>query len=147
MQPGPSLIQRMFDQAFNLGNLAIVDDLVTAGSITHTVSWGLPASRMGLKQLIANLRIAFPDLHCIVDDEIFASDKNAAHWTMRGTHTGSLFGNPPTGRRIDVQGIIFTRAENGRIVDTWILIDQFGMLQQLGVVPPPKGHLERIEER
>ncbi len=80
---------------------------------------------------------AFPDLQCTVEDEIYVGDQFAAHWTMRGTHNGSFLGNPPTGRRVMVQGLIFARTAHGRISEAWTLIDQMGILQQLGLVPPP----------
>jgi predicted ester cyclase len=38
-----------------------------------------------------------------------------------------------------VQGIIFARTENSRIVEDWTLVDQMGILQQLGLVPPSRG--------
>jgi steroid delta-isomerase-like uncharacterized protein len=139
MPVASSIVRRIFDQAFNQGDLGVVDELVAADAAAHLTSWGVPASRLGLKQIIANLRSAFPDLHCTVEDEISAGDKLAAHWTMRGTHTGSFFGALPTGRSIAVQGFIFARTAQGRIVENWILIDQIGLLQQLGIVPPPKG--------
>jgi steroid delta-isomerase-like uncharacterized protein len=139
MQATPSLVQRIFDQAFSQGDLAVVDELVAADGLTHALSWATPGSRIGLKRLIAAFRAAFPDLHCTVEDEIREGDKFAAHWTMRGTHKGSFLGNPPTGRSIVVQGIIFARTAEGRIVEDWILVDQMGMLQQLGIVPPPRG--------
>jgi len=44
-----------------------------------------------------------------------------------------------------VQGIIFARIENDQIAENWTLIDQIGMLQQLGIVPPPKVGDPRIE--
>ena len=135
-----TLIHLIFDEAFNQGNLAAVEDLLAPDSISHITAWGLPNNRMGLKQLIASFRLAFPDLHCTVEDEIREGDKFAAHWTMRGTHKGSFLGNPPTGRPVEVQGIIFARTENGRIVEDWTLIDQLGILQQIGLVPPPAGH-------
>jgi len=141
VQTFPSLIRRIFDQAFNQGDLVIVDELVAVDATTHLAGWGLPANRLGLKQMIANLRSAFPDLLCTVDDEIGEGDKYAAHWTMRGTHQGSLFGNSPTGRPVAVQGFIFARTANGQIVEDWILVDQMGMLQQLGIVPPPRGNV------
>ncbi len=37
-----------------------------------------------------------------------------------------------------VQGISFVRTENGQIAEGWTMIDQMGMLQQLGLVPPPR---------
>ena len=139
MPVAPSLVRRIFDQAFNQGDLDIVDELVAADVDAHMAIWGVPASRLGLKQMIANLRSAFPDLRCTVEGEISEGDKLAAHWTMRGTHTGSFLGNQPTGRPVAVQGFIFVRTTDGQIVEHWILIDQMGLLQQLGIVPPPKG--------
>ena len=133
-----SPIRRMFDHAFNQGMLAIVDELVAPNGVTHSVAWGMPHNREGLKQLIAMFRSAFPDLHCTVEDEISAGDKVAAHWTMRGTHTGLFLGNRPTNRPIVVQGISFARTENGRIAEDWTLIDQMSILQQLGIIPPPR---------
>lgn len=141
MPAADSLVRLIFEQAFNQGDLDVVDYLVTAGAVAHLASWGMPASRLGLKQMIANLRSAFPDLHCTVEDEIGEEDKLAAHWTMRGTHTGLFFGNQPTGRPVAVQGFIFARTVNGRIIEYWILIDQIRMLQQLGVVPPSRGSI------
>ena len=139
MQAAPSLLRQLFDQAFNQGNLAIVDELVSADLTTHMSSGGLTANRLGLKQMIASLRSAFPDLHCLVEDEIQEGEKFAAHWTMRGTHKGAYFGSLPTGRPVAVRGFIFARAAQGRIVENWILIDQMGLLQQLGIVPPSRG--------
>ena len=133
-----SIIRRILDEAFNQGNLAIVDELVAPDSISHHMSWGMPANRMGLKQLIAMLRTAFPDLRCTVEDEINQDDKAAAHWKMRGTHRGQFLGNPPTSKPIVVQGLIYARIENSQVIESWILIDQMGVLQQLGLVPPPR---------
>jgi len=133
-----SVLQRIFDKAFNQGNLAAIDELVAPDGISHHLSWGIPANRMGLKQLIAMLRTAFPDLQCTIEDEIIEGDKVAAHWTMRGTHKGLFLGNSPTNKPILVQGLIYARIENNQIIENWTMIDQMGVLQQLGLVPPPR---------
>lgn len=49
MQAAPSLIQRIFDQAFNQGDLAVVDELVKVDGVTHSLPWGLPTGRKELK--------------------------------------------------------------------------------------------------
>lgn len=141
MPAAQSLVRRILDEAFNQGDLDVVDELVAADATAQLAGWGVPASRLGLKQMIANLRAAFPDLQCTVEDEISVGDKLAAHWTMRGTHLGSYFGNQPTGRTVAVPGFIFVRFVEGRIVENWILIDQMGLLQQLGIVPPSRGSI------
>ena len=113
-----------------------MDELVAAEGVSHHLSWGTPASRTGLKQWIAMFRTAFPDLQCSVEDEISQGDRIAAHWIMRGTHKGLFLGNSPTDRPVVVQGIIYARIENGQVVENWTMIDQMGVLQQLGLVPP-----------
>ncbi len=134
-----SPLRQLFDQAFNQGDLSRVDELVSADFVTQLPGWGLPAGRLGLKQMIANLRTAFPDLQCTIEDEIREGDRLAAHWTMRGTHQGAYFGSQPTGRVVAVQGIVFARTADERVVENWLLIDQMGLLQQLGMIPPPRG--------
>ena len=133
-----SVLQRIFDHAFNEGNLAAIDELVAPDGISHHLSWGMPANRMGLKQLIAMLRTAFPDLQCSIEDEIIEGDKIAAHWALRGTHKGLFLGNSPTNKQILAQALIYARIENSQIIESWTMIDQMDIWQQLGLVPPPR---------
>ncbi|HEU0292251.1 MAG TPA: ester cyclase [Anaerolineales bacterium] len=134
---GKSIVRRVLDESFNQGKLATVDELVAPHCISHHLSWGTPPNRMGLKQLIAMFRTAFPDLNCTVEDEINQADKVAAHWMMRGTHSGRFLGNLPTGKSIAVQGLIYVHIENEQVTESWIMIDQMSILQQLGLIPPP----------
>jgi steroid delta-isomerase-like uncharacterized protein len=140
MQASISLIHRIFDLAFNQGDLDVIDELVAEKDVNQVFRWGMPAGRLGLKQLITAYRIGFPDLHCTIEDEIDIGDRSAVIWTMRGTHEGLFMGNPPTGRQVEIRGIIFARTANGRIIEDWTLVDQMGTLQQLGIVPPSSGH-------
>lgn len=131
-----SLIRRALDQAINRENLAVLDEMLAPDYHTHITIGRAPNGPLGLKLLIAIFRTAFPDLHCVVEDEIVDGDKFAVRWSMHGTHRGMFLGNPPTGKQVDVLGIIFVRVENERIIEDWTLTDQLGILQQLGIVPP-----------
>jgi steroid delta-isomerase-like uncharacterized protein len=130
-----SPIRLLLYEAFNHGNLAIVDELLSSDHLAHNALGGAPNGPGGLKWLVAMFRAAFPDLHCTVEDEIIGGDMFSAHWTMRGTHKGLFMGNQPTGKQIQVHGIIFAKFEDGMVVEYWMLIDQLGMLQQLGIIP------------
>jgi len=130
-----SLINRIFREAFNQGNLAVIGEAITPNPMFNSTFGGAPNTSAGLKWLITMFRTAFPDLHCTVEDEISEGDKFAAHWSMRGTHKGLFMGNPPTGMQVQVQGIIFAKFEGGKILEYWMLIDQLGLLQQLGIIP------------
>jgi steroid delta-isomerase-like uncharacterized protein len=132
----PSPFRRILDQAFNQGDLAIVDEVLAPDHHTHITIGGAPHGPQGLKLMIASFRLAFPDLYCTVEDEIVEGEKFAVRWSMHGTHRGMFLGNPPTGKQVDMLGIIFGRTENGRIIEDWTLTDQLGILQQLGIVPP-----------
>jgi predicted ester cyclase len=82
---------------------------------------------------------AFPDLKVTSDFQVAEGDKVVMRWTGTGTHTGELMGIPATGKRIEMTGIGIQRIAGGRIVEEWVESDQMGMMQQLGVVPPPGG--------
>jgi steroid delta-isomerase-like uncharacterized protein len=130
-----SPISRIVEEAFNHGNLDVVDELLSPDHFAHNAFGMGPNGPQGLKCLIAMFRSAFPDLHFSLEDEIREGDKIAARWTMRGTHKGLFLGNPPTGRPVEAQGIIFARTVNGQIVEDWTVMDQMGILQQLGIIP------------
>jgi steroid delta-isomerase-like uncharacterized protein len=135
-----SPIWRIFEEAFNQGNLAVVDEVITSDHIAHNAFTGAPHGPLGLKLMIATFRTAFPDLLCTVEDEIVAGNKFAVRWSLRGTHQGMFLGNPPTGKQVNVLGIIFGRIEDGRIIEDWTLTDQLEILQQLGIVPSSRRH-------
>jgi predicted ester cyclase len=52
----------------------------------------------------------------------------------RGTHTGELAGIPPTGKALDFTASDF-RMAGGKVVESWHNVDDFGLLQQIGVIP------------
>ena len=64
---------------------------------------------------------------------IAEGDRVMTYKTFTGTHTGEFQGIPPTGRpvRFDVMDIV--RLEDGQIVEHWGLVDQLGLMRQLGV--------------
>src|SRR3970282_2938390 len=58
-------------------------------------------------------------------------------WTGSGTHQGTLFGIPATGKKMSVDGITIDRFSESKLVESWNVFDQLGMMQQLGVIPSP----------
>jgi predicted ester cyclase len=66
-----------------------------------------------------------------IEDQIAEGKKAVTCWTSRGTNTGSLFGKSAT-----ITGITIDRMTDGKIVESWDELDQLGMLQQLGFIPP-----------
>ena len=78
---------------------------------------------------------AFPDANITIEDQLAEGDRVVTRWTGHGTQTGQLMEMPPSGKRVAVQGVQIDRLSGGKIVESWTLFDQLGMLQQLGAVP------------
>jgi predicted ester cyclase len=91
-------------------------------------------------QLLADLRAGMPDLHVDIDDLHQAGDDRlAGSVTIRGTHTGTLWGAPPTGTVITWQPQVSIRAVDGRFAvnfDGLAAPDMIGLMRQIGVVNP-----------
>ena len=78
---------------------------------------------------------AFPDVQLTIEDLIAEGDKVTTCYTGRGTHRGEFLGVPPTGKQASWTGIEIDRIEEDKIVETWLIADLLGMMQQLGVIP------------
>jgi len=46
-------------------------------------------------------------------------------------------GRPATGNRVSFTGTTLARMKDGKIVERWANVDELGLLQQLGIAPPP----------
>jgi steroid delta-isomerase-like uncharacterized protein len=88
------------------------------------------------RRFLTTYKTALPDLNVTVEDVLADGDKAVTRWTIRGTHQGEIeeFG-PPTGRRVELEGLTMHRIENGKIVEEWERYDNLSILQQLGLVP------------
>ena len=81
------------------------------------------------------LHRAFPDLHVSVEDVIAEGDRIAARNSVTGTHQGEYMGIPPTGRRVTYNEMFIVRFVDGRIAETWGVVDVFSQMKQLGAIP------------
>ena len=81
------------------------------------------------------MRAGFPDIQWALEEMVAEGDKVAARFTMRGTHRGTFFGVPPTGKTIAVQATNFYRLSGGQFVEEHGQPDMLGLLQQIGAVP------------
>lgn len=96
---------------------------------------GQGPGRDGLREFLRAFQTAFPDLTWTVQN-LIAQDDTVAAWSVwEGTHSGEFMGIPATGRRVSVEAWTFDRFRDGRMASSRIIMDQFGLLQQLGVVP------------
>jgi hypothetical protein len=130
---------RRFQDAMNTCDAEVIstsiDELVEPDA---TVRTPLPTDATGaqvLKNVWTVLLAAFPDLQLHVEDLIGEDDKVVARIVVTGTHRGVYMGVQPTGKIISYDEIFIFRFANGRVVETWGVVDVLSQMKQLGVIP------------
>jgi steroid delta-isomerase-like uncharacterized protein len=78
---------------------------------------------------------AFPDMHHDVELVIADEDAVMVRSVLRGTHSGSFYGIPATGRTVAVSAHVALRVRDGRVTELFGVFDEAGLLRQLGVLP------------
>jgi steroid delta-isomerase-like uncharacterized protein len=105
---------------------AICDPTVAGGAV------GPSAYRRQVERFLTGL----PDLHFEVDDTITEKDKLVVYWTITGTHRGEFLGVPPTNKKVSFSGITINQIRNGKIIESTVIWDGLGLLEQFGIELP-----------
>jgi steroid delta-isomerase-like uncharacterized protein len=132
-----AVVRAWVEEGFGAGNLALVDELFAPGFVNRTPLPGQSPDREGVRQTVAALRTAFPDMQVTVEDLVAEGNTVVVRDTTRAIHRGAFAGIPPTGKEVRVARIAIFRLADGRIAEHWGQVDMIGLLQQLGAVPGP----------
>jgi predicted ester cyclase len=124
-------------EVINNGNYGLVDELLSTDFVDHSPQLGVPPTRDGLKQSLRALKTAFPNVRYTIESSIACGDQVVHYLKATGTMTGEFMGIAPTGKSATWSEIHIGKGVNGRLTEHWSVIDQLGMLVQLGVVPAP----------
>jgi steroid delta-isomerase-like uncharacterized protein len=129
---------KRFHEAVNSGDFdhlaKTIDELVAPDAVIRTP---LPIDATGaelLKQVWAMLFTVYPDIHLTVDDVIAEGDKVVARNTVTGTHRGEFMGVASTGKSVTYNEIFIFRFADGRVVETWGVVDVYAQMKQIGVI-------------
>jgi steroid delta-isomerase-like uncharacterized protein len=109
-----TIAKRFAIEPWSNGNLDVFDEVC---SPDYRLNIGDGASVQDLKNAVENFRRAVPDLKIEIHKMIAEGDLVAYQWTMRGTHLGPLYDQPPTGKAITSSGITIVRFADGKIVE------------------------------
>ena len=94
-----------------------------------------PMPREGHEAFARAFYAGCPDIRHTLDDVFASGDRLAVRFTIRGTHTGNLFGIPPSGRSVTIVANVLRRVQDGRVAELRGVFDEAGMLRQIGVLP------------
>ncbi|HEX7400121.1 MAG TPA: ester cyclase [Candidatus Limnocylindrales bacterium] len=125
--------RKLIDEGFTGGNLDVVDELISPECVEH--QRGNRSGVDGAKEVIRTLHRWMSEFSLTIEDVAVAGDLVWARNRARGINTGSVMGNPPSGRPVEIDVIDVVRFEDGRVVEHWGIADQLGMMLQLGLMP------------
>ena len=134
VEKNKDFIQAYTEDFWNKQNIAAFEKYFTADFIVHDANGDQNFEQY--KGLCMAYFTAFPDLRITTDELVAEGNKVAKVWTANCTHKGEIMGIPATGNQIVVKGIEMFRIEDGKILELWVSMDNLGMMQQLGVIPP-----------
>lgn len=140
--PDTTSAVRAFVERFNAGDQDAVRNAIAAEFFTHVPAPDEPSATETWSALAADLRAGFPDLRVTIDELAPATDGTGltGQVTLTGTHTGSLWGVPPTGAAISWPVAVHVRPVGDRFavnfdgVTTPVLM---GNLRKIELVNPP----------
>lgn len=131
------LVRGFVEEVLNRGRIEAVGDYFREDMVEQVPFPGQGPGLQGLKDVLRQMQAAFPDMHWSVEEQLTDGDRVLTRFEWTGTHRGAFLGVPATGRPVKVWGMVIDRVQDGRIKDTRILMDTFGLMMQFGVVSPP----------
>ena len=130
------LTMHRFVEFINTASQKLAEELISPNAIFHVPGRPEPMrGPAGYLAIIKMMRGGFPDIQWTLEEMVAEGDKVAARFIMRGTHQGTFFGVPPSGKKIAVQAMNFYRLSDGKFVEERGQPDMLGLLQQIGAAP------------
>ena len=126
LEENKAMVRRLVE-GINAGNMDVEDELFTPRAARRT------------KRLFAEFYSAFPDWREEIVELVAEGATVAGRFRCKGTHRGEFLGEPPTGKRMEVEEVFFLRVEDGKFVDFWALEDSMSRMRQLGLLSPRSG--------
>src|SRR5215211_2181757 len=105
-------------EAINRGDFDAIDEIYA------------PGNAQKLKEMLAEIRRAFPDCYGMNVLQIAEGDLVLNRTILHGTHLGELQGLTPTGKRVTVEAVSIDRVVDGKIVESWSHVDLGELFQQ-----------------
>ena len=126
-----SAVRRLYERVWNLGELDVLDEIVTSDFVGHRSDRPDDLGREALRQSVIALCEAFPNGKFTIEEMVGEGDSVAVRYTARATHKGPFRELQPTGNEIIVEGLALYRIEEGQIAERWEILDQLSLMQQL----------------
>jgi len=128
-------VVRRFYEAFEANDLEALTGVLAPELVAYNPN---AQNREAHLQGIRMWNATFSKNRFEIVDQIAEGDRVASHVIMRCLHSEANFqGVPPSGKEIGIPAVTIERLKDGKIVERRVYSDRLGMMQQLGLIPPP----------
>lgn len=129
-----SRISQVFVDAYNTGEMDLIDDVVTSDFVCHHMAAGEEIDGADeYKERMAELREAFSDLEMSEEFLIVDGEMGAGQYRWGGTHDGEFMGMPATDRTVDTTSLTMIRMDGDRASEMWVYGATPELMGQLGM--------------
>jgi predicted ester cyclase/dienelactone hydrolase len=134
------IIRRFYDEAAK-NNYEIYDEVFAPDFVSYSSAAGQELrGPEAFKQANIMYTAAFPDFQTSIEMMVAEGSTVVVYGPASGTNTGSLFGQPPTGKHAEWTGIVVYRFNDDGLIDgRWQEADLMKMFTDLGIIPPAGG--------
>jgi steroid delta-isomerase-like uncharacterized protein len=137
VEENKAIVRRYIEIGWSKGDMGVVTESVAPDYRRHQPNMMITVETAeALATLIGAYRAGLPDLHIVIEHMVAEGDWVVTRVRCTGTHTGDLAGLPATGRSVDFTASDIFQMAGGRILESWHNVDDYGLLQQLGALPP-----------
>ncbi len=119
------------------GDIEALKEILSPDYVYHNDTGQTASLEMLIEQLKKEMEM-FPDRTMSNEQLIAKGDMVVHRYIARGTHTGEVGGLAPTGNKLELGGIEILRFENGKIVESWEVVNYLSIFVALGFELKPR---------
>jgi steroid delta-isomerase-like uncharacterized protein len=131
------VVRRYWNGKWNKRRSEILDELQTLDVTYHGTSMTMNGVEE-YKQVYGGFLSAFHDTQITIEELLAEGDKVMSRVSVNGVHKGDFEGIPPTGKVFTISLFTVFRLIDGKIVEEWEVLDELGLMHQLGMELGPK---------
>ena len=115
-----AVFRRYIEEVWNQGRLELANEIFERYLAHQPDGPTLERGPEDVKRFVGEFRVAFPDLHITIEEQIAEGNKVVVRATVRGTHQREFRGMAPTDKEIEEKGFsVFRFSPEGKVVESW----------------------------
>ena len=126
-----ALSKQFVNEIWNKQRIEIIEEFFSPDFICHYEYGEIKGIDVWKDKHYEPLIKAFSDIHVAIDDIIATGDCVVTRWKAQAVHTGELFGVPPTGNKIKLNGMTWSKIIDGKMIEHWNNWDMSYLVQYL----------------